>query len=63
MEQIPWFAWIAIVAVIMWGLVMIFGKSSILSNRGDQDDEQRREIDYLKRRVEELEARINRPNL
>ncbi|MDN6351031.1 MAG: hypothetical protein L0J69_05060 [Yaniella sp.] len=63
MEQIPWFAWIAIVAVIMRGLVMIFGKSSILSNRGDQDDEQRREIDYLKRRVEELEARINRPNL
>lgn len=60
MEHIPWFAWIAIVAIVMWGLVMIFGKSSLMSSRGDQDDEQRREIDSLKRRVEELETKLNR---
>lgn len=56
MEHIPWFAWIAIVAIVMWGLVM----SSLMSSRGDQDDEQRREIDSLKRRVEELETKLNR---
>lgn len=60
MEQIPWFAWIAMVAIVVWGAVMIFGKSSILSNRRDHDDDQRRELDHLKRRIEDLESRINR---
>lgn len=60
MEQIPWFAWIAMVAIVVWGAVKIFGKSSILSNRRDHDDDQRRELDHLKRRIEDLESRINR---
>ena len=61
MEIVPWFAWIAIAAIIMWGLVMIFGKSSNMSEQGKRDEEQQREIDSLRRRVEDLEVRLNRP--
>lgn len=60
MEHIPWFAWIAIVAIIIWGAVMIFGKSSIMSNHAQYDDEHRREMDELKRRIADLESRLNR---
>lgn len=60
MEAIPWFAWIAIVAIIVWGAVMIFGKSSIMSKHMGHGDEQREEVQQLKRRIEDLEARLNR---
>lgn len=60
MAEIPWFAWIAIVAIIVWGLVMILGKTSNMSKHPGHNEEQQREIEYLKRRVEELEARLNR---
>lgn len=58
MEIVPWFAWIAIAAIIMWGLVMIFGKSSNI--QGERDEEQQREIDSLRRRIEDLEAQLYR---
>lgn len=61
MTGMPWFTWVAIVAIVMWGLVMIFGKSSILTKSANPNDEQRREIEQLKRRIEELEHRLNRP--
>jgi len=61
MTGMPWFTWVAIVAIVVWGLVMIFGKSSIMSKSSSENDEQRREIEHLKRRIDELEARLNRP--
>lgn len=61
MTGMPWFTWVAIVAIVVWGLVMIFGKSSIMSKSSSESDEQRREIEHLKRRIDELEARLNRP--
>lgn len=60
MTGMPWFTWVAIVAIVVWGLVMIFGKSSIMSKSSSENDEQRREIEHLKRRIDELEARLNR---
>ena len=60
MEIIPWFAWIAIVAIIVWGMVMIFGKSSNMSKYDDRDEEWQREIDSLTRRIENLEAQLYR---
>lgn len=60
MTGMPWFTWVAIVAIVVWGLVMIFGKSSIMSKSSSESDEQRREIEHLKRRIDELEARLNR---
>ncbi|WP_343956811.1 hypothetical protein [Yaniella flava] len=60
MEMIPWFAWIAIVAIIVWGMVMIFGKSSNMSKYADRDEEWQRDIDSLRRRIEDLEAQLYR---
>jgi len=62
MNAMPWFAWLGIVAIVVWGLVMIFGRSAALTNRHQADEEQRREIENLKRRIEELEAQANRNN-
>lgn len=62
MTGMPWFTWVAIVAIVMWGLVMIFGKSSIMSKSNIENDNQRREIEHLKRRIDELEARLDRPS-
>ncbi|HIW45776.1 MAG TPA: hypothetical protein H9884_02595 [Candidatus Yaniella excrementigallinarum] len=62
MTDMPWFAWLGIVAIVVWGLVMIFGKSAALTNRHKAEEEQRHEIQNLKRRIEDLEAQANRHN-
>lgn len=60
MESIPWFAWIAIVAIIMWGLVMVVGSITGRSMPSSRSSADRTEIDQLKQRVNELEMQIDR---
>lgn len=60
MEIIPWFAWIAIVAIIMWGIVMVVGSITGRSMPSSRTTAHEAEIEHLKSRVEELEARLNR---
>ncbi|MGO1182269.1 MAG: hypothetical protein ACTHZ5_03990 [Micrococcaceae bacterium] len=54
MPGLPWFAWIAIVAVIVWGVVMVVGTVTgrDLPGSGSSD-----ELEKLKKRVKELESR------
>lgn len=60
MESIPWFAWIAIVAIIVWGLVMVVGSISGRSMPSSRSSADQPEIDQLKQRVSELEMQIDR---
>lgn len=57
MAEIPWFAWIAIVAIVMWGLVMIFSRNA---HSNGKTTDQRNEIEDLQHRMTELEARLHR---
>lgn len=60
MESIPWFAWIAIVAIIVWGLVMVVGSITGRSMPSSRSSADQTEIDQLKQRVSELEMQIGR---
>ncbi|NLZ98249.1 MAG: hypothetical protein GX920_05450 [Micrococcus sp.] len=60
MESIPWFAWIAIVAIIVWGLVMVVGSITGRSMPSSRSSADQTEIDQLKQRVSELEMQIDR---
>ena len=60
MEIIPWFAWIAIVAIVMWGLVMVAGSITGRPMLSSRNGANQAEIDQLKRRVSELEMQIDR---
>lgn len=60
METIPWFAWIAIVAIIMWGIVMVVGSITGRSMPSSRSSADQTEIEHLKQRVSELEARLGR---
>ncbi|MCY1157454.1 MAG: hypothetical protein MOP51_475 [Citricoccus sp.] len=58
----PWFAWIAIVAILVWGgitvLSMVTGKPLPWAEGGDPQ-----ELDTLRKRVEALEKGTARPEL
>lgn len=58
MAGIPWWAWIAIVAIIMWGLVTIVGTISHRNAPAEPEDAE--ELERLKRRVDDLEYRMGR---
>ena len=60
MTGIPWFAWIAIVGIVVWGLVAAVGSITGRPHVSGDDAAQRDEIEHLKRRIEDLEARLNR---
>ena len=49
----PWFAWIAIVAIIVFGITQIIGLATGRSLSKGADAE---EIEQLKKRIEELES-------
>ena len=59
MAEIPWFAWIAIVGIIVYGLVAIVGS---LTGRPHISGDRKcpREIEDLKQRIEQLEAQLYR---
>lgn len=55
MEHIPWFAWVAIIGALVWGVVQIVGMTTSRTNsRGIQEQQQQR-LDMLERRVQSLE--------
>jgi hypothetical protein len=58
----PWFAWIAIVAILVWGGISIYGMASgkplPWSEGGDPKD-----IEALKKRLEALESGQAKPEL
>lgn len=60
MTEIPWWAWIAIVAIVMWGVIMVANTLSQRPRSNDTSTMDRDEIERLKRRVEDLEHRLNR---
>ncbi|GAA4479776.1 hypothetical protein GCM10023190_23460 [Enteractinococcus fodinae] len=60
MEHIPWFAWIAIVGIVVWGMVAAVGSITgrpHQARRGECDHE---DVEQLKRRIEQLEAQLYR---
>ena len=61
MAELPWFAWIAIVAIIVWGAVAAIGS---ITGRPHSAGARKRaqEIEDLTRRVEQLEAQQYRRN-
>lgn len=60
MAEIPWWAWIAIIAIVMWGLMMIANSLAYRTARKDPSAIDREEFERLKRRVEDLEYRAGR---
>ncbi|GAA4105928.1 hypothetical protein [Enteractinococcus coprophilus] len=60
MAEIPWWAWIAIVAIIMWGIIMVANTIAQRPRSNDTTATDRDEIERLKRRVDDLEHRLNR---
>lgn len=60
MTEFPWFAWIPIVAIIMWGLITVANTIAQRPSAKNPADVDRDEFDRLKRRVEDLEHRANR---
>lgn len=60
MAEIPWWAWIAIVAIVVWGILMVANTVVSRPRANDTSEADREEIERLKRRVEELEYRVNR---
>jgi hypothetical protein len=58
----PWFAWIAIVAILVWGGITVFsmvtGKPLPRSDGGDPG-----ELETLRKRIEALEKGTGRPEL
>lgn len=60
MAEIPWWAWIAIVAIVMWGIIMVANTVAHRPRANDTSAADREEIERLKRRIEDLEHRMNR---
>ena len=60
MSETPWWAWIAIVAIVMCGIIMVANTVAHRPRTNDTSAADREEIEQLKRRVEELEYRLNR---
>jgi hypothetical protein len=58
----PWFAWVAIIAILVWGGISIYGMASgkplPWSEGADKD-----ELEKLRQRVKALEAGTARPEL
>ncbi|WBL19507.1 MULTISPECIES: hypothetical protein [Citricoccus] len=55
MGMIPWFAWIAIVAIIVWGITMVVGTLTGRDLPGSGSSE---ELEKLKKRVKKLESQV-----
>lgn len=60
MAEIPWFAWIAIVGIVVWGVVAAVGSITGRPHTSQARECDHPEIEELKRRVEQLEAQLYR---
>lgn len=52
----PWFAWIAVVAIVVWGVLMLIGTITGRPLPGSADHE---DVEELRTRIKELEARAS----
>ena len=59
----PWFAWIAIVAIVVWGGLSLFSMATGRPLPGSGQDGDPKELEELRKRVEALEAGEVRPEL
>lgn len=60
MAEIPWWAWIAIVAIVMWGVIMVANTIAHRPRSNETLAVDRDELERLKRRVDDLEYRLYR---
>ncbi|GAA1125952.1 hypothetical protein [Citricoccus alkalitolerans] len=60
----PWFAWIAIIAILVWGGIMVFSMvtgKAIPGSDGESTDPE--ELERLKKRIEALESGQVKPEV
>ncbi|NUL44660.1 hypothetical protein F7P69_05535 [Cellulosimicrobium funkei] len=60
----PWFAWIAIIAILVWGGIMVFSMvtgKAIPGSEADSSDP--KELERLKKRIEALESGQVKPEV
>lgn len=55
MYQIPWFAWIPILAIIAWGIIQSIHAAKAPSKNSALRDQHLARINDLERRIEQLE--------
>ena len=55
MDQIPWFAWIPILAIIAWGIIQSIQAAKSPAKTSVLRDQQLARINDLERRIEQLE--------
>ena len=60
MAEIPWFAWIAIVGIIIWGIVAMVGSITGRPHQSQRSAAEAEEIAHLRQRIEQLEAHLYR---
>lgn len=60
MEHIPWFAWIAIVGIVVWGAVAAVGSITGRPYQARRSECDHEDVEQLKRRIEQLEAQLYR---
>lgn len=60
MAEIPWWGWVVIVAIIVGGMIAMTNAIAQRPRSHDTSAVDREEIERLKRRVEDLEYRLNR---
>lgn len=60
MAEIPWWAWIAIVAIIIGGVITVANTFAQRPRADGLSTVDRDEIERLKRRIDDLEYRLNR---
>lgn len=59
----PWFAWIAIIAILVWGGLSVFSMVTGRPLPGSEDKSDPEELAKLKKRVKALEAGAITPEL
>ncbi|MGM7666829.1 hypothetical protein [Microbacterium sp. A93] len=59
----PWFAWIAIIAIIVWGGLSVFSMVTGRPLPGSENKADPEELDQLKKRIKALEAGKVTPEL
>ncbi|MFC0248579.1 hypothetical protein ACFFIO_08690 [Citricoccus parietis] len=59
----PWFAWIAIIAILVWGGLMVFSMVTGKAIPGSDGESDPKELERLKKRIEALESGQVKPEV
>ncbi|MGO1883947.1 MAG: hypothetical protein ACTH3G_01075 [Citricoccus sp.] len=59
----PWFAWIAIIAILVWGGISLYGMASGKPLPWSEDTTDPQELEKLKKRIDALESGQAKPEL